>query len=49
MALKHPPQLNKREWIRLMKILKTPPTEKQKKMMQEAVENGTKIKTYHKN
>lgn len=46
MALKHPAPLTERQWSSLMIKLNTPATEQQKKMMQEAEENGKRIETY---
>jgi hypothetical protein len=46
MALKHPGPLTEKEWDSLTKKLKTPPTTEQTRMMEEAEENGKKIKTH---
>jgi hypothetical protein len=46
MALKHPEPLTENEWNSFMKKLNTPPTEEQKRMMEQAEENGKKIETH---
>ena len=38
--------LTKKQWDLLMKILNTKPTDEQRKMMQEAIKNGKRIKTF---
>jgi hypothetical protein len=46
MALKHPGPLTETEWDSLMRKLKTAPTKEQMRMMEEAEQNGKKIKTH---
>jgi hypothetical protein len=46
MALKHPPPLDDKAWNSLMKQLNENPTEEYMNMLQQAAENGKKIKTY---
>ena len=39
--------LNEKEWEALMNMLNTPPTEKQRSMIRNAVKEGRKIKTHY--
>jgi hypothetical protein len=46
MALDHPDLLTEKEWASFLAKLNTPATETQKKMMQNSITNGNKIRTY---
>lgn len=44
MALREVHPLNEKQWSALAKTLKKEPTKRQRKMIKEAVENGSKLK-----
>jgi hypothetical protein len=46
MALDHPDLLTEKEWASFLEKLNTPATETQKKMMQNSITNGNKIRTF---
>jgi hypothetical protein len=46
MALDHPELLTEKEWASFLAKLNTPATETQKKMMQNSITNGNKIRTF---
>jgi hypothetical protein len=46
MALDHPDLLTEKEWASFLAKLNTPATETQKKMMQNSITNGNKIRTF---
>jgi hypothetical protein len=46
MALDHPYLLTEKEWTSFLAKLNTPATETQKKMMQNSITNGNKIRTF---
>jgi hypothetical protein len=46
MALNHPHLLTEKEWASFLEKLNTPATETQKKMMQNSITNGNKIRSF---
>ena len=46
MALDHPDLLTEKEWESFLVKLNTPATETQRKMMQNSITNGNKIRTF---
>jgi hypothetical protein len=43
--MNYPPALTEKEWNSLIKKLNTSPTPEQKKLIQDALKNGKRIKT----
>jgi hypothetical protein len=46
MTLDHPDLLTEQEWASFLEKLNTPATETQKKMMQNSIINGNKIRSF---